>query len=122
MESVPSTAQQTSTIYIKEKELLYTKLRAILPEFEPDILKLVDVIMLTIDQKQRTEFIKKVGISFKPQLLKLILSQNQFRNADARPIGIEISNFFNSKGAQNILNVKHLKAEAKLTRADPMVC
>ena len=55
-----------------------------------------------------SKFVDVLDARFFKYLYKIIVSQNQLDNADAQPIGNEITNFFNSTNAQAILNVKHM--------------
>jgi hypothetical protein len=107
---------QTSEIYtnfLQDKKDLFDKLISILPNFEEDIRHVVNVIMNCVDIDKRKHFIAKVNVTFRDTLKRIILTQNQLLNLDAHPIGIELSNYFNSTNAQTILNVKHLSVSMK---------
>jgi len=106
-------AKQTQTIeklseFLNDKNVLFHKLADILPNFSDDIKHVVNVIMNCVDIDKRKRFISNVDESFRDTLKHIILTQNQILNLDAHPIGIELSNYFNSTNAQTILNVKHL--------------
>lgn len=94
--------------FITKRDLLCTKLNEILPFFEVNVSRVVNVILLSVDKDTVDEFIRKVDKSFVGQLKKIIVTQNQICNAETHPIGVLISNHFNAGTAQKILNVKHL--------------
>lgn len=103
-----STQTELYTEFQNDKKLLFQKLVNILPTFSDDIQHFVNVLMNCVDIDKRKRFISQVDESFRDTLKHLILTQNQICNLDAHPIGIELSNYFNSTNAQTILNVKHL--------------
>lgn len=94
--------------FLVDRERLLCKLNEILPNFESDNADVANVIMHTLDTDKRKSFIERVNSRFAQTLKHIILTQNQILNLDAHPIGIELSNHFNSSNAQTILNVKHL--------------
>lgn len=96
-----------------DRHILTEKLNIILPNFEIDIQHVVNVIMNCVSIEKRKRFITNVDENFREPLKRLILTQNQIINLDAHPIGIELSNYFNSSNAQTILNVKHLTVSHK---------
>lgn len=107
---------RTSEIYtdfLQDKHKLFCKLVSILPNFDDDIQHVVNVIMNCVDIDKRKSFISNVNVTFRDTLKHIILTQNQILNLDAHPIGIELSNYFNSTNAQTILNVKHLSVSLK---------
>ena len=92
---IEKTAQQTSENYknfLNDKELLFSKLTSILPNFDEDIHHVVNVIMNCVDIEKRKRFIQNVNETFRDTLKHIILTQNQILNLDAHPIGIELSN------------------------------
>lgn len=100
--------EETYKEFLDDHIYLFNKLNKILPNFDYHIKHFVNVVMHTLDIKTRKLFMEHVDVSFGPSLKNIILTQNQLLNADAHPIGIELSNYFNSSSAQTILNVKHL--------------
>lgn len=100
--------------FLADKEKLFDKLTKILPNFEDDIRHVVNVLMNSVDINKRKRFIEEVNENFRERLRCIILTQNQILNLDAHPIGIELSNYFNSTNAQTILNVKHLSVGNKI--------
>lgn len=113
---IASPVTQTSekyTNFLADKLALFNKLKVILPNFDEDIQHVVNVLMNCVDIDKRKRFISSVNENFREPLLRLILTQNQILNLDAHPIGIELSNYFNSTNAQTILNVKHLSVAHK---------
>ncbi|MCJ7482723.1 MAG: hypothetical protein MUO31_07130 [Thermodesulfovibrionales bacterium] len=52
-------------------------------------------------------------VRFLRDLKAVLVSKNQLQNLDTHPLGLEVSVFLNSAGAQTILNVKHLSSNSK---------
>jgi hypothetical protein len=94
---------------------LCEKLNNILPNFPNEIKMVAHVMIFILEQNILTRFIECVDDSFAPSLKRMIVAQNQLRNAETNPIGTEISNYLNSENSQKTLSVKQHTERASKT-------